>query len=182
MATFYRFFLTIVALSLAVAVFLIKAEVHFLPLLHHKLQHIPAIFSYLTYMAICIFLAWLSLSLAKGLSNDTLSQGSIKEIEQANDAFLPSYLGYFFVALSVPNFQIFCIVFAIIVILIFFSRAAYFNPLYFLFGFRFYYVVTARNVKILIISKRKLKTPEEASFSRIKRVNDFTFLDLESKR
>ena len=69
----------------------------------------------------------------------------------------------------------------IICIFIFCSRAAYFNPMYFLFGYQFYYAVTTKNVKILIITRQHLKNPEMVQFDRIKRINDFTFIDIEGR-
>lgn len=178
MAITYRFFLTFIALSLAIAVFLIQQKIHFLPHVHASFSVIPPFVSYAFYLFLCLFLAWLSIKLAKFLDNDTFNSGTIKELEQASDAFLPSYLGYFFVALSVPSFEVFFVVFGIITILIFFSRAAYFNPLYFLFGYRFYYATTSSDVKILVITKKSLKMPKDVEFTMIKRINDFTFIDV----
>ena len=182
MAVVYRFFLTFIALSLAIAVFLIQQKIHFLPLLHPKLCAVPPFVSYAIYLLLCVLFAWLSITLATFLADDTFGAGTIKELEQASDAFLPSYLGYFFVALSVPSFQIFFLVFGIITILIFFSRAAYFNPLYFLFGFHFYYATTSRDVKILVITKKRLKLPTDVQFNSIKRINDFTYIDIEGEK
>ncbi len=179
MAIIFRFFLTLIALSLAIAVFLIQQKINVLAGLHSSMADIPPFLSYISYLYLCLVSAWLSVKLAKYLDTDTFPLGTIKELEQASDAFLPSYLGYFFVALSVPRFSIFFWVFSIITILIFFSRAAYFNPLYFLFGFHFYYATTDADVKILIITKRRLKKPEDVAFEKIKRINDFTFIDIE---
>lgn len=182
MAIIYRFFLTFIALSLAIAVFLIQQKIHFLPHIHSSLAIFPPVVSYASYLVLCLLFAWLSIKLAKLLDNDTFGPGTIKELEQASDAFLPSYLGYFFVALSTPSFQIFFLVFGIITVLIFFSRAAYFNPLYFLFGYHFYYATTSADVKILVITKKRLKMPGDVKFEKIKRINDFTFIDVEGKK
>ncbi len=178
MDIFYRLFLTLIALSLAVVVFMTKVDIALLNALDEKWADIPHYLSFSGYVVACILLAWFSLFMARFLSSDHMSQDSVERLEQANDIFLPSYLGYFFVALSTPNWEVFLFVFSIILILIFFSRAGYFNPLYFLFGYRFYYITTTRSVTVLLITKRRLKVPSDIHFDKIKRVNDFTFIDV----
>ena len=121
----------------------------------------------------------MTLMLAKKLSNDEIGEGTVGEIEQANDSFLPSYLGMFFVASSIPNYLTFAFAFSIIAVFVFFSRSIYFNPMYFLFGYRFYNVKTEGMVRILIISRKKIRRVEDVFFKNIKRINDFTFIDLE---
>jgi len=93
--------------------------------------------------------------------------------------FLPSYLGCFFVALSVPNFEVFIVVFGIIAIFIFYSRASYFNPVFFILGYHFFFIEKTSGVKVLIIAKRKLKMVSDISFQNLKRINDYTFIELE---
>ena len=113
------------------------------------------------------------------LGTDTMEAGSISVIEPANDAFLPSYLGYFFVALSIPNIEVFIYVFGIICIFIFYSRISYFNPIFFLDGFNFYYIVNNKNIKVLLITRKQLKEPKSAAFKNLKRINNYTFMDME---
>lgn len=167
---FFKFLLTIDSLSLSLMVFLIKEGVT-INLLHLYL-------SYVIYFAVIVLFSAVILFFIRYLDSDVIEQGCILTIEPANDAFLPSYLGYFFVALSVPNIEIFICVFIIIGIFIFSSRMSYFNPIFFLFGYHFYYIETNNHNKILLISKRFLKNPETLSFKEIKRINDYTFIDI----
>ena len=139
-------------------------------------------YSYTIYVLVLLLINAFSLWVMKFLGNDSLQAASVVSIESANDAFLPSYLGYFFVALSVNDLQMFLFVFGIISIFIFFSRISYFNPILFLYGYHFYYVVTESGVKILVISKMKLKKREDAEFQSLKRINDYTFIDVRGKR
>ncbi|MDF1584300.1 MAG: hypothetical protein P1P78_13450, partial [Methyloprofundus sp.] len=59
--------------------------------------------SYLFYLAIPILSTGLSIWLSKYLGKDEFKAGEVASIEHANNSFLPSYLGYFFVALSISN-------------------------------------------------------------------------------
>jgi len=48
------------------------------------------------------------------------------------------------------------------------------------FGFNFYYVKTKQNVKIFIISN-EFKSPKNISMPKLKRINNYTFIDGEKK-
>ena len=174
----FKLFLTINSLLLSLMVFFIKEGI-VVNSLYPFFLNLPNIISYVIYFIIIILFTKLSLFLIHFLDTDTIKASSISSIEPANDAFLPSYLGYFFVALSVPNIEVFICIFAIIAIFIFSSRISYFNPIFFLFGYHFYYVVDNKNIKVLLITRKHLKEPKKASFQEIKRINDYTFIDIE---
>lgn len=135
--------------------------------------------SYVFYFICIVLLAIVSVYFIKFLADDSIEQDTLTNIEPANDAFLPSYLGYFFVALSVPNIEMFFVIFGIISIFIYYSRISYFNPIFFIFGFKFFYVVNSNNVKVLLITKRELKTTDNAEFKQLKRITNYTFIDTE---
>ena len=172
----FKLLLTINSLSLPLMVFLIKEGV-VINSLYPKLSGIPALMSYFIYFILVVLFTALIMILIQFLDTDTIEKGSILTIESANDTFLPIYLGYFFIALIVPDIEIFIIIFSIIIIFIFTSRISYFNPILFLFGYNFYYIQTNKHNKILLISKRILKNPKTLSFEEIKRINDYTFID-----
>jgi hypothetical protein len=69
-------------------------------------------------------------------------------------------------------------VFGIIFIFVLFSRISYFNPLFFLFGYNFFYVVNSDKIKVLLITKKQLKNPKDVKFENIKRINNYTFMDM----
>lgn len=176
-AIIFKMFMTVNSLMLTFMVFLIKEQIVINPI-HQKLSILPHWTSYLLYFIIVIMLSWVSIKFAKLLDTDSIERGAILGVEPANDIFLPSYLGYFFVALSVPNFEVFCIVFGIIAIFIFYSRASYFNPVFFVLGYHFFFVEKENSIKTLIITKKKLKIASAISFDNLKRINDYTFLEL----
>jgi len=137
------------------------------------------LFSYIFYLICIVLLSIASIYFINFLSDDAIEEDTLTNIEPANDAFLPSYLGYFFVALSVPDIKMFFVIFGIIAIFIYYSRISYFNPIFFIFGFKFFYVINSNNVKVLLITKKELKTTQSASFSHLKRITNYTFIDTE---
>lgn len=174
----FKFLLTINSLLFSLVVFLVNQGIT-INSLSPYLSSWPSVSSYVFYVSIIVMINIFSLWMTRFLGNDSLSSTSVVSIDPANDAFLPTYLGYFFVALSVQTIGMFAFVFAIIAIFIFFSRISYFNPFLFLHGYGFYYVVNANGVKVLVISKKKIKKRSEADFNSLKRINDFTFIDME---
>lgn len=171
----YRLFLSFNSTSLIIVVFLVKGKYVFdLP---EELYFIPTYVSYIIYFLVPVLLTYLSILLANKLSDDNIEVGQVAEIEQANNAFLPSYLGYFFVALSIPYNETLIFVFFILFIFTFFSQTLYFNPLFLLFRYQFYYITTINRVKIFLITKKSIKDPKELDLPSLKRINNFTFID-----
>lgn len=178
----FRLFLTFNATSLIIVVYLIKTQTT-LNSLSVYTELMPYYISYTVYLAVPILFTFLSLRLANTLASDSIEvdngKSAIKEIEQANNAYLQSYLGYFFVALSVLHCETLIFIFAILFLFTFLSQTLYFNPLFLIFGYHFYYITTENNIKIFLITKKKLKDPSKLNFPKLKRINDFTFIDKE---
>jgi len=180
----YRLLLTFNSTSLLIVVFLVKEQVVIdWSLLHPKLTALPSYISYIVFFLIPVLLTYVSLHLAKFLDGDSLEKtggdSKIAEVEQANNAFLPSYLGYFFVALSVPYCETLYFVFGVLCLFTFFSQTLYFNPLFLIFRYQFYYLTTIHRSKIFIITRKSLKKPIDIDLTNLKRINNFTFIDME---
>jgi F0F1-type ATP synthase membrane subunit c/vacuolar-type H+-ATPase subunit K len=111
-------------------------------------------------------------------------EGKILEVSLANDSYMASYLGYFFVALGLPkNWLVFSVVYAIIFLFTYKSQSLFYNPLFLLFGYNFYYIHDEMGMKIFVISKkREIYSCENLSFEKMKKINNFTYIDEEKRR
>lgn len=169
--TVYRGFLTLNATILLAFIYAVKCRLFF-----------DRIGGYSIFIYIIVILLFTALCL-KGreiLPNDSIE--GICTISMANDTYMPSYLGYFFVALSIQNkdWLTFGVVFCVIYIFTFFSQSLYFNPLFLIFGYNFYYVTSHNQTKIFVISRKKdIRGSDKINFNSLKRVNEFTFIDKE---
>lgn len=181
MIILFRILLTLSSTSLFILVFLVKSKISLFNNVNNYLEWL----SYLIYF-LCVFLLNLIvLWLIKFLEEDSLQSycnekiNIIKKVELANHTFLPTYLGYFFVALSIKDadWVTFSIIYFIVFIFTFFSQTNYFNPIFILIGYQFYYVTTVNNVRIFLITKKLMKNPSTYTFDNLKRINDFTFID-----
>lgn len=181
MSKIFKIFLNFSSICLIGAVFLANQKVNVFSCINPIFGTVPLIASCLLYFLIAIEIARISIFLTRFLESDVISEGSISSIESANDLYLPVYLGYFFIALSIQDYTVFLFVFGIIYILTLYSNITYFNPLYFIFGYRFYYAISSNNIKILLITQQHLKKPAEVSFESLKRINDFTFISIKEK-
>ena len=176
MKTIYRYFLTINSIILLVAIYLIKEGIQ-IPIKYLPSLHV----SYFVYVFAPVVMSGFCIWLSRFLGDDIIS-GGVLDVECANDASLPSYLGYFFVALSISDWNTLIWVGILILIFTFFSRTSYFNPLFLLFGYKFYYVTVKGKIKFSIISRGDIVKTDTLVFDKLKRINNYTFIDRERYR
>lgn len=175
----FRLLLTFNATSLLLIIFVVQKG-HTLGYFFEKctfLVGLPNAISYGVYLLIPVILTGLSIFLSRFLGKDEFKTGQVITIEHANNSFLPSYLGYFFVALSVGNWETLVFVYGVIFVFTLLSQALYFNPLFLLFGFEFYNIKTKNGASIFLISKHKYKTPDEIVIDKAYRINNYTFIE-----
>jgi len=175
----YRLLLTITATSLLLIIFVVQKG-YTLGYFFEKctyLIELPNAISYALYLFIPIILTGLSIFLSKFLGKDEFKAGEVVAIEHANNSFLPSYLGYFFVALSIGNWETLIFIYGVLFVFTFLSQALYFNPLFLLFGFEFYNIKTKSGATIFLISRERYKTPSDIVIDRAYRINNYTFIE-----
>ncbi len=128
-------------------------------------------------MLIPVVISFVSLKLVKPFSTIEDSRFQAAEIELADNEFLPTYLGYFFVALGINDYYVLVPVFIIILIFVCASQRHYFNPVFLFFGYHFYYVTTQRGTRILVIIKGKvINRTADLDLVTMRRINDTTFI------
>ena len=116
--------------------------------------------------------------LSKFLGTDNLIISPETRIEKADERYLPVYIGYFFIALSVPNWMLFLLVFILIAIFIYSSQASYYNPAFSLLGYSHYELTdTTTNEKRLVISKKDLRKIDKCESFCVQRIDDSSFLE-----
>lgn len=184
----FKFLLTFNSLMLIFSVYLVKNNILINMLstwvtnneISDFICKLPSYVSYIFYFMMVVLVTYISIFLIRYLSTEVISTGAITTVETANDSFLPSYLGYFFVALSISDINVFSYVFSIIFIFILFSKVSYFNPVFLLYGYNFFHLTDTEGLKIVVITKKELKTPSEVGFLDLKRINNYTFISTES--
>lgn len=171
----YKFVLAVNSTILLLVVFLINNNIA-IPFWYFKEQLI----SNLSYVVFCVLFSALCLWFTRFLSCEMI-EGGVVGIELANNSYLPSYLGYFFVALGITDVDVLIWVFLIILVFTFNSRTLYFNPMFLLFGYKFYYLMLENGMKIFVISKENITNTQNLTFENIVRINDYTFVDRRRK-
>lgn len=178
----FRVLLTFNATSLLVIIFLVQQGYtlgHFfgdMPWLNWT-PTLPNAVSYLFYLLIPILSTGLSILLSNQLGKDDFKAGEVRSIEHANNSFLPSYLGYFFVALSIGNWETLWFVYGVLFVFTYLSQALYFNPLFLLFGYEFYNITTKNGTAIFLISRHRYKNPDDIQIPVAYRINNYTFIE-----
>lgn len=178
----FRLMLTFNATSLLIIIFMVHqgytldsflGDVAYLA----WLNSLPNTVSYGVYCLVPLISTGLSIVLSSKLGQDEFKQGEVASIEHANNSFLPSYLGYFFVALSIGNWEALWFVYTLLFIFTFLSQALYFNPLFLIFGYEFYNITTKNGTAIFLISRHKYKKPDDVIIDFAFRINNYTFIE-----
>jgi len=163
----YKAVLTVNATSWMLVVYGIKSKVEFYDLSVLEIG--------IALLFIPIILSLIAMKLAEWLEDDSLS--GCHECSLADNEFLPVYLGYFFVSLSVPDNITMGFLYGIVFVFTWFSQTQYFNPLYLLLGYHYYHVLTKERTRIFIIVRGNvIRNRKEMSFEHLKRLNDTTYL------
>lgn len=176
----FRLLLAFNATSLLVIIYLVQKGFTldlFFPQTLACFENISNYFSYFIYALIPIIFTFLSIVLCPMLGKDEFKSGSVISIEHANNSFLPSYLGYFFVALSIDGWEALFFVYGILFVFTFLSQALYFNPLFLLFRFEFYNIVTIDGAAVFLISRKRYKKPSDVLIEKAYRINNYTFIE-----
>lgn len=102
-----------------------------------------------------VLLSLISIWFSKFLGKDNLSE--CIEFSLADNEFLPVYLGYFFL-----------------------SQTQYFNPIFLLFGYHYYHILTQNGTRIFVIHRGKVvRNKENLKFENLRRINDTTYIEKE---
>ena len=163
----FRFLLTLNATLWMIVVYVLKAEWTY--------QSVPAWGIALLILCIPILLSTLSIGIASKLGSDSIHGCS--ECSLADQEFLPVYLGYFFISLSVPDDITMLFLYIIVFVFTFISQTQYFNPIFLLFGYHYYHVLTPQGTKAFIIARGKvIRNRSYLAFDNLRRINDTTYI------
>ena len=145
--------------------------------------------AYVIYFIALLFLSFFSIKFSfKYLDQDVIERKKVKEFDQANDFYLPIYLGYAFVAISLPTLKSFLLFFVLMLVVLARTRFFYINPIFLVLGYEFYFIKQIDDSKSLVISKKEIKTIDELfedgngdmrSYIALTKVNEYTFLILD---
>lgn len=139
----------------------------------------PTWLSSILLLGLTIILSAISMCLLRFYDSDNLFQCS--EVEDAMSSFLPTYLGYFFIGLSLEKLEHLFFIYGLIFVFSFLSQHQYYNPILLLFGYRFYNITTIDGTKLFIITERELRKAKDVSFTNLKRLNNTTFFEWKEK-
>lgn len=131
----------------------------------------------ITLLMLClpVVLSVISVGLSSKFDQDSINGCS--EFSLADQEFLPVYLGYFFVSLSVPDDTTMIFLYAIIFVFTFISQTQYFNPIFLLFGYHYYHVLTIKGTRVFIIYRGQvIRSKEKIVFGNLRRINDTTYI------
>ncbi|GMO32683.1 MAG: hypothetical protein Ta2B_13530 [Termitinemataceae bacterium] len=162
----YKLFLTINSTLWVVVIYGIKEE--------WTVSTLPSWVSGIILLFVPVILSAISILFTLLLGKDNLKTCGM--LEEANSSFLPTYLGYFFVGLGVEKYQHLIFVYLVIFIFTYVAQAQYYNPMYLLFGYRYYHAETEQGTQVFLIVRKNLRKASDAKFDNLRRINDTTYI------
>ena len=132
----------------------------------------------LIYIVSPILFAYILTFFFKKLRFCELTSENIKEINADNSGFLAMILGYIFVGLSINNIYALLVVMGFLLIFNMAGNSYIYNPIFYLFGYKYYYVTSTDRIKILIMSKQRIRLGDIVTFPEVHCLNDYTYIDI----
>ena len=164
----FKLLLTINATSWMLVIYAIKERL--------TVATVPFWTFHIGLILLLILFSWVSLLLSKSFGKESLTM--CEEFSLADNEFLPVYLGYFFVSLSVADCYTMASVYFLVFIFTYLSQTQYFNPIYLLFGYHYYHILTPKGTKVFVIKNGKvIRSKEDIDFQNLRRINDTTFIE-----
>ena len=137
---------------------------------------IPHYIFHISLVVFVILLSACALLLSKAFGQEPLD--NCQEIKLADNEFLPVYLGYFFVSLGICELYTMSALYVFVFVFTFLSQTQYFNPVYLLFGYHYYHLLTSNGTMIFVIYRGKvIRNSGEIEFQNLRRINDTTFIE-----
>lgn len=143
------------------------------------LPDLPNLISYAVYLLIVLITSKLILLWVPSLKDSIeVKSENIDKIYPASESFLPTFFAYVFLGLSINNWTSLFFVYVALGIFCLCSEMYMYNPLFYIFLYRFYYVEMKSGSKILVMSKYEFQLGHKKDFTRLKKINDFSYIDL----
>ena len=139
--------------------------------------NIHFIFTVISTIVVALILGSLSLTLAKYLGKESTII-TVAAVESADPTFLPIYTGYFLVAFSVSSLYQLSVASAFVFAILILTQWQFFNPTYLLKGYHCYYITTHNKIKILVMCKKELRSPDKINLNNLRRINNTTYIDI----
>ena len=172
------------ASSLLIAsLYFIKAQVSLFSIGISWLDTVLTIF---VFLGIPLLLSLIFVQLSKAVSPKDSLRLPAQKVSSANKDYLPVYLSYFFVSLSIPGSVQEGLVYVVLVVFILIiwiftslTTTYYFNPLLLLMGYKFYNVISNNGIELFIISRRVIRKNEtNITFPKLKKLTELVYIEI----
>lgn len=168
---------------LIVSLYFIKAQVVFF---HTGVVWSDYLLTIFVLLGTPILMSWVFVCFAKFISPDDSLRLPVRKVSSANKEYLPVYLSYFFVSLSISGssqeglaYGVLLVFVLIIWVFTSLTTTYYFNPLLLLMGYKFYNVTSNNGIELFILSRRVIrKNEKDIVFPNLKKLTEFVYIEI----
>lgn len=175
----YRLLYTLSSVTLMLPIYALNHKVDVARMI--GLQSCQAICNWIFYGLLFVLpflLTFLLIRFANKLQHQQIIESKIKSVQSAGADQFPIALGYIFIALSINNNYTLTISFFILLLICFYTPA-YFNLCMYVFRYKYYYVTTSDDIRVLVATRRRILLGTKPSYTELRRINDLTYIDIE---
>ncbi len=185
MEKFYRdschFFMALASTSLLPAIYFVKIGYE---VFQTNSVTVNRCLDLMLFLGVPVIMSLCSLRWMQLQGKDSINNG-VQEIAPVNHEYLPVYLGYIFVSLSLPvlssgeiDWITLGVIYLLICLFVTCSKTLCFNPLFIIFGFGYYQITTTNGIKVFVITKRRIRKGDERMvFPSLRKVNELVYLE-----
>ncbi len=178
-----RFLFTLASLSYFWTVFLIVQDTDVIKKFHfiiksNFIKNNSCLLSKLLFLLLPFIMSLLTIFLAH-LFNKERIESKITSVEEISIDFIPTYIGYFFVALSFSEKNKIVnvvLIFSILFVFTLVGSKHLFNPLFYFFRYKLYKVKTEDGFESVIYSRKDISIGDSLKTFNIHRINNFTYI------
>lgn len=183
----FRYFLwwmmNLASSLLIVSLYFIKAQV---TLFSIGINWLDTILTMCVFLGTPLMLSGMFVLLTKVVSPKDSLRLPVQKVSSANKDYLPVYLSYFFVSLSIPGssqegiaYDVLVVFFLIIWTFTSLTTTYYFNPLLLLMGYKFYNVTSNNGIELFVISRRVIRKNEtNITFPKLKKLTELVYIEI----
>lgn len=140
---------------------------------------LPNIISYMVYLLIPVLVSWGITKRFKHLEDKfDITATQVDKVSPVGGNFLASFFAYIFLGLSINNFYILAVIYSALTIMCFCTQMYLYNPMFILFGYNYFYIKVSGGLNIILLTKKKFGLGDKGDLKGIRRLNDYTYIDL----
>ncbi|CAK1245531.1 hypothetical protein [Fructobacillus cardui] len=145
-------------------------------MMKHNVFYIFPIWIICLFILLTALMVYIPLSIIHKKTDDYMRRAKL--IELSDNSFVPTYLGYFFIAMNTDSPWVMGAMYVVIFAFLYFAGVEYFNPIFLFYGYHIYKVESDNGVQNIMILKSSsiIRSSGDLVNIPVYRINNLTYI------